>query len=452
MMWDFAETNVFGEAAGDYRVSLGNLAKVLDRLLPSSVSTATQMDARTLAYPSHRVVSTDPPYYDNIGYADLSDFFYVWLRRALGTTLPALFSTLAVPKDEELVATPYRHENRDASEAFFIDGMKRAIRQITRQTRRDFPVTIYYAFKQSEKRDGGKTGSVSTGWETFLEAVTGSGFSITGTWPMRTERGHRMVSMEANALASSIVLVCRRRESDAPRATRQEFVKALRRDLRAAIFEFQKAGIAPVDLAQAAIGPGMAAYTGFAEVRRPGGHRVGVGEALALINEVLEEILGGQEAELDRDTRWAVAWYETHGFGVAPFGEANTLATAKNTSVEGLVEAGILRAGKGRVQLLRPDELPADWNPVTDRRLTVWETVLHLVRVLEGESEYAAGQLLRKIGGQAGAARELAYRLYGICDRQQRAAEARLYNALVISWPELARIAREDYGRPQRLQ
>ena len=364
--------------------------------------------------------------------------------------MPDLFRTLATPKSEELIASPYRHGDRDRAEAFFLGGMRGALRGLAQRAHHEFPVSIYYAFKQSETGSG--TGVVRTGWETFLESVVESGFGITGTWPIRTEKQGRVIGYQTNALASSIVLVCRRRRPGARTATRKEFVEALKRDLRPAILDFQKAGTAPVDLAQAVIGPGMATYTGFAEVRQPSGERVGVGEALALINEVMEEILGGQEAELDGDTRWAVAWYETHGFGTASFGEANTLATAKNTSVEGLVEAGILRAGKGRVRLLRPDELPEDWNPVTDRRLTVWETVHHLVRVLEGESEYAAGQLLRKIGGQAGAARELAYRLYGICDRQQRAAEARLYNALVISWPELARIAREDHGRQQRLQ
>ena len=453
MVWDFAENNVFGGAAGDYLVSLGNMLKVLDRATSSGAARSFQMDARTQSLSVGKVISTDPPYYDNIGYADLSDFFYVWLRRALGTTLPDLFSTLAVPKAEELIATPYRHGSRDGAEAFFLDGMKTAMGRISRQALGEYPVTIYYAFKQSERRDTGETrGVVRTGWQTFLEALIESGFGLTGTWPMRTEMGTRMVGMDTNALASSIVLVCRRRRPDASTVTRQGFVKALRRDLRTAILDFQRAGIAPVDLAQAAIGPGMGTYTGFAEVRTPAGQRVGVGEALSLINEVMEEILSGQEAQLDSDTRWAVAWYETHGFGTAPFGEANTLATAKNTSVAGLVEAGILHARSGQVRLLRPEELPKDWNPATDRRLTVWEMVQHLVRVLEGEGEIAAGQLLRRIRGQAGAARELAYRLYGVCERQQRTAEARAYNSLVISWPELARIAQEHHGRQQRLQ
>ena len=251
-------------------------------------------------------MSTDPPYYDNIGYADLSDFFYVWLRRALETTLPDLFSTLAVPKEEELVATTYRHGGKHEAEAFFLNGMTGAIRRLAEQAHPAFPVSVYYAFKQSETRSD--TGAVRTGWQTFLDAVIGTGFAITGTWPMRTENASRLVGMDTNALASSIVLVCRRRRPDASTVTRQEFVKALRRDLRAAILDFQRAGIAPVDLAQAAIGPGMGTYTGFAEVRTPAGQRVGVGEALSLINEVMEEILSGQEAQLDSDTRWAVAW------------------------------------------------------------------------------------------------------------------------------------------------
>ena len=451
MMWDFAENNVFGEAAGDYGVSLHNMAKVLDRLQPCGVSTATQTDARNQAFWSGRVISTDPPYYDNIGYADLSDFFYVWLRRALGMTLPTLFSTLAVPKAEELVATPYRHGGREAAEAFFLDGMKTALGRLCRQTHDEFPVTIYYAFKQAEKREGGEAGVVSTGWQTFLEALIESGFRVTGTWPMRTEMGTRMVGRETNALASSIVLVCRRRPADASTATRREFVDALKRNLRPAVRDFQRAGVAPVDLAQAAIGPGMATYTGYAEVRWPSGERVGIGEALALINEILEEILTGQEADLDGDTRWAVAWYETHGFSEAPFGDAETLSKAKNTSVAGLVEAGILESGAGRVRLLRPEELPEDWDPRKDRRLTVWEMVHHLIRVLDESGETGAARLLRRIGGKTEEARALAHRLYAICDRQKRAAEARAYNALVGSWAEIARLAREDRGQKQAL-
>ena len=453
MVWDYAEGNPLGSSSGAWVVFVDGITKAFRKGWGAGAAAppghAAHRNAWKQSDPYGKVVSTDPPYFDNIGYADLSDFFYVWLRRSLGDLWPDLFSTLAVPKTDELIATPHRHESREAAESFFLDGMTEAIRRLAEQAHNAFPVTVYYAFKQSETRSD--TGTVSTGWQTFLDAVIDTGFSITGTWPMRTENASRLVGMDTNALASSIVLVCRRRRPDASMATRQEFVKALRRDLRAAILDFQRAGIAPVDLAQAAIGPGMATYTGFAKVRTPAGQRVGVGEALSLINEVMEEILSGQEAELDSDTRWAVAWYETHGFGTAPFGEANTLATAKNTSVAGLVEAGILHARSGQVRLLRPEELPEDWNPATDRRLTVWEMVQHLVRVLERKGEIAAGKLLRRIGGQAGAARELAYRLYGVCERQKRAAEALAYNSLVISWPELTRIAQEDRGERQAL-
>ena len=451
MVWDYAEANPFAASSGSYANVLERQVKAFTALAPNGSRGAEvrQADAIRQTATCGSIVSTDPPYYDNIGYGDLSDFFYVWLRNSIGSSIPDLFTTLATPKSEELIASEYRHGDKERAEEFFLDGMRHALSRLASQAHREFPVSIYYAFKQSETMSD--AGVVRTGWETFLHSVVESGFGISGTWPIRTEKQGRVIGYETNALASSIVVVCRPRRSETPSATRQGFVKALKRDLRAAILDFQRAGIAPVDLAQATIGPGMATYTGFTEVRTPAGQRVGVGEALSLINEVMEEILSGQEAELDSDTRWAVAWYETHGFGTAPFGEANTLATAKNTSVAGLVEAGILHARSGQVRLLRPEELPEDWNPATDRRLTVWEMVQHLVRVLEREGEIAAGKLLRRIGGQAGAARELAYRLYGVCERQKRAAEAFAYNSLVISWPELTRIAQEDRGERQAL-
>ena len=449
MIWDFAETNVFGHATGSadaaVRCSHDPLSKWA--LLTSGVS--RHGDAVSQRHSAGKVVSTDPPYYDNIGYADLSDFFYVWLRRSLRSHFPDLFTTLSVPKREELVATPYRHGSRASGMEFFLTGMGRAMRQLAEQAHPGLPVTIYYAFKQSETSDEG--GTTSTGWETFLNALIRSGFSVTGTWPMRTEMATRQVGMGTNALASSVVLVCRRRGA-AGSVARREFVDALNRELPPAVVALQKAGIAPVDLAQAAIGPGMAVFTRSARVLYADGKAVTVREALALINQVLDETLAEQEGELDADTRWALAWFTQHHFDEADFGIAETLSTAKNTSVAGLVEAGILRSGGGRVRLLRPEELPEDWDPRTDRRLTVWEMVHHLVRVLEGDGELAAGQLLRRIGGQAEAARDLAYRLYAICDRQKRAAEARVYNSLVTSWPELARLAREDHGRQQRLQ
>ena len=315
-------------------------------------------------------------------------------------------------------------------------------------THRAFPVTIYYAFKQAEAKSA--IGTVSTGWETFLDAVIRSGFEVTGTWPVHTEYTGNLKKTMA-ALASSIVLVCRQRPADARPGSWGEFREAMQNELPPAVVELQKAGIAPVDLAQAAIGPGMAVFTRYSGVFDQDGERITVGQALALINVILDRTLAEQEGDFDPDTRWALAWFTEHHFDESEYGIAEMLSKAKNTSVEGLVEAGILRSRSGRVRLLRPEELPEDWDPRKDRRLTVWEMVHHLVRVLEGEGEIAAGRLLRRIGGSAETARALAHLLYGICDRQKRAAEARAYNSLVISWPELTRIAREDPSKTQAL-
>ena len=449
MMWDFAENNVFGMSAGDYIVSLENMAKAMDRLPSSGTGRSDQADAQTWRTESGRVVSTDPPYYDNIGYADLSDFFYVWLRRSLRSVFPDLFATIAVPKAEELVATPYRHGDRSKAESFFLTGMKQAMRRVAEHARPSHPVTIYYAFKQSETKQ--ETGVSRTGWETFLAALIRSGFAITGTWPMRTELSHRTVGMGANALASSIVLVCRRRPPEAAAAGRMEFIECLKEELPPALVDLQQAGIAPVDLAQAAIGPGMAVFTRYASVNHVSGEALTVREALAHINEVLDETLEEQEGDFDGDTRWAVAWFTQHHFEEGEFGDAETLSKAKNTSVAGLVEAGILESGAGRVRLLRPEELPEDWDPRKDRRLTVWEMVHHLIRALDESGEAGAARLLRKIGGKTEEARALAHRLYAVCDRQKRPAEARAYNALVGSWAEIARLAREDRGQKQAL-
>ena len=443
MTWDFAEGNPFSRASGNFHGGTGWIAKVADMSLPATRDgVASNQDASVQSVSRDKVVSTDPPYYDNIGYADLSDFFYVWLRRSLRSTFPDLFATMAVPKAEELVATPYRHGNKEGAEAFFLAGMTEAMRRLAEQGHPGFPVSIYYAFKQSETK--GDTGISSTGWETFLAAVIQSGFAVTGTWPMRTELGNRMIGMGTNALASSIVLVCRKRPKDAPLATRREFVAALKAELPPALAHLQSGNIAPVDLAQAAIGPGMAVYTRYAKVLDAQGNPVSVRDALGLINHTLDEVLAEQEGEFDADTRWALAWFEQYGFTGGEYRVAETLATAKNTSVSGMVEAGILESRAGEVRLLRPEELPEDWDPAADRRLPVWEVVHHLVRVLESGGETGAAQLVRQLGGVAETARELAYRLYAVAERKNRAAEALSYNALVQSWPEIARLARQE--------
>ncbi len=447
MAWDFPEVNPFGGAAGDFGATTTAVGKTISSALelPSHVF---QEDAQTQSLSMSKVVSTDPPYYDNIGYADLSDFFYVWLRRSLRTVFPDLFATLAVPKAEELVATPYRHGGKERAEAFFLNGMTQAMHRISVQAHPAFPVTIYYAFKQAET--DGDDGTTNTGWDTFLAAVIDAGFAITGTWPMRTERDQG-VKTGKNVLASSIVLVCRQREVSAPTATRREFVASLKAELPLSLAHLQRGNIAPVDLAQAAIGPGMAVYTRYAKVLDAEGKPLSVREALALINQTLDEALAEQEGDFDADSRWALTWFEQQGFDEGEYGVAELLSKSKNTSVAGMVEAGILESKRGKVRLLAPKDLPADWDPSTDPRLTSWEIVHQLIRVLESGGEGAAAVLLSKLGAKAEVARELCYRLYTLCERKKRATEALAYNGLVQSWPEIARLAREG-GTPKTEQ
>ncbi|MDU1666525.1 MAG: DUF1156 domain-containing protein, partial [Bradyrhizobium sp.] len=441
MVWDYAEANIFGDAAGDFGRCVSSLTEVLEKgLATNGVGCASQADAQNQGISLDRVISTDPPYYDNIGYADLSDFFYVWLRHSIRQSFPRLFATLAVPKAEELVATPYRHGGKEKAESFFLGGMTQAMHRLAEQAHPAFPVTIYYAFKQSETQSD--QGTASTGWETFLDAVIRAGFGISGTWPMRSELATRNIGRDTNALASSIILVCRPRSRDAVAATRREFVSALRAELPSALRDLQAGNIAPVDLAQAAIGPGMAVYTRYGSVLDAEGNQVSVRDALALINETLDEALAEQEGDFDADSRWALAWFEQVGFNDGEYGVAETLSKAKNTSVARLSSAGILDSRRGKVRLLRPEELPMNWDPATDPRLTSWEVVHHLIRVLGGGESAAAG-LVAKLGARAEPARELAYRLYTICERKKRAAEALAYNGLVQSWPEIVRLAQE---------
>lgn len=438
MVWDFAEANPLSNSGGSLESALDKGAMVLDAFPTEPASYATQQDAAKQSISRNKIVSTDPPYYDNIGYADLSDFFYVWLRRALKNVHPELFATVSVPKVEELVATPYRHGGKAAAEEFFLSGMTLAMKRLCEQSHPEFPVTIYYAFKQSETSGAG--GVASTGWETFLEAVIRSGFALSGTWPMRTEGSGRLLAKGANALASSIVLVCRKRLITAPEATRREFLLALEKELSTAVADLQRGNVAPVDLQQAAIGPGMAIFTRYSKVVDADGKPLSVRDALTLINHALDEVLAHQEGDFDADTRWAVSWFEQFGFAEGDYGTAEVLSKAKATSVQGIVEAEIAISGKGKVRLLRPEELPASWTPEADKRLTVWDMVHHLIKSLE-QGEEVAASILAKLGSNAETARELAYRLYSICERKKRSADALRYNALVQSWPELVRLA-----------
>ncbi|HVA92776.1 MAG TPA: hypothetical protein VNL71_23390, partial [Chloroflexota bacterium] len=360
MTWDFAEGNPFSESSGNWQNNVEWTAMALGHVATQSQGRVQQSDAIASRDHVERIlVSTDPPYYDNIGYADLSDFFYVWLRRSLQEIYPSLFGTMLVPKAQELIATPYRFDGSKArAEAFFEKGLGEAFEAMRATQHPDYPMTVYYAFKQAESEGDGNASAnggavtASTGWETMLEGLLKAGFSITGTWPMRSELGNRMIASGTNALASSIVLVCRPRPADAPTATRREFLQALKRELPDALRMLQHGNIAPVDLAQAAIGPGMAVYSRYARVIEPDGGPLPVRVALALINQTLDEVLAEQEGEFDADTRWALAWFQQYGVEEGPFGTAETLSSAKNTSVSGMVRAGILRAAGGKVRLL----------------------------------------------------------------------------------------------------
>jgi len=440
MAWDFAEVNPFGGAAGDIADTAIALGKTISSA--GNPATVTQLDATQISPTSQNVVfSTDPPYYDNIGYADLSDFFYVWLRKSLSDIYPELFSTLLVPKAQEIVATPYRFAgSRDEAEAFFQERFGQAITRLRSLQISEYPLTIFYAFKQSESDDEAEeqeTAIVSTGWETMLEGLLKSDFQITGTWPMRSERTGRMNSIGTNALASSIVLVCRPRPESASLTTRKDFLGALKRELGPAIRILQKENIPAVDLQQAAIGPGMAIFSRYKKVIESDGSAMRVRVALGLINQALDEVLSEQESDYDAETRWALAWFEQNQFNEGLFGDANTLANAKALSVEGMQSAGIVSSRAGKVRLLKRSELSERWDPSVDSRITVWEVTQQLIHVLDTKGQDAARDLAAKVGGMAETARELAYRLYTLCERKGWAEEAGYYNALVVAWPAI---------------
>jgi putative DNA methylase len=434
MTWDYAEANPFGGAGGDFAHCLFSVWEAVGRLPGRAHGTAEQADATALDTTRPALIVTDPPYYDNVGYADLSDFFYVWLRRSLRDPYPALFGTPLTPKAAELVATPYRFGGRERAGAHVQDGFARAFGRMRAAQAAGGPLILFYAFKRVGGYGAGDGAVVSTGWETMLEGLLGAGFAVTGTWPMRTELPSRMLSAGTNALASSIVLVCRPRPAGAPVATRGQLLAALKAELSPALRRLRQGNMAPVDLAQAAIGPGMAVFSRYAKVVEDDGSATTVRTALGLINRMLDETLAAQEANLDVETRWAVAWFQRHGMRPGPFGLAET--------ADGLVAAGMVASGAGTVRLLARDELPAGWAPTRGRRPTVWEVVQHLIRALDSGGEAAAGELLRQVDeGLAEAARELAYRLYMLCERKKWSKEALAYNALVVSWPKIVRLA-----------
>jgi putative DNA methylase len=454
MLWDFAKANILGDKSVCWINAVDVTAEAIESLVFSEVvsGTARQIDAATGAQDLDRLlVSTDPPYYDNIGYADLSDFFYIWLRRTIGNLYPELFHTVLVPKCSELIAFPGRFEgSKQRAKEHFETGFRQTFLSLRPKLDPRFPLTVYYAFKQDEEesganevKDGNARVDLTTGWETLLEALIGAGFQITATWPVRASQAWRMRAMASNALASYIVLSCRPRSIESLPADRRSFIAELKRELPSAQKLLQQGSVAPVDFAQAAIGPGMAVYTRHSKVLDARGKPLTVREALALINLTLDESLAEQEGDFDADSRWALAWFEHVGFAEGEYGVAETLSTAKNTSVDGLRDAGIVASSRGKVRLLKADELSPKWDPTTDPRLTAWETVHQLLRVLEAGGEGAAAALVAKLGDKAEVARELCYRLYTLCERKKRASEALAYNSLVLSWPEITRLARE---------
>lgn len=439
MTWDFTEANPFGKSSGGIINCASAAANYLEVASPNAPGHGQQCDAQTGLNTAGEgvVISTDPPYYDNIGYADLSDFFYVWLKPSLGSILPELFTTLATPKEEELVADAGRKGSAEVAEAFFIDGMTKAMESISARSKTGYPITIYYAFKQSETDS---LGTASTGWETFLTAVLKAGLSITGTWPIRTEGVNRMLASGTNALSSSIVLVCRNTPRDLPAITKGVFLNQLKLQMPIALAAMQRACLAPVDIAQASIGPGMEIFCKYSKVIDAAGRSMSVRDVLLAVNQTLDDSIAEQEADLDADTRWCVMWFEKNSFSPSDFGTADVLARAKNTSVEGLTLAGVIKTSGGKVKLLTPDELPPDWNPATDLRLTIWEIVHHIVRSLKvGES--LASSIVAKTSNKSDSIIELAYRLFRICESKKEFELAASYNGLIQAWPELLKLS-----------
>lgn len=448
MSWDFAEANPFSSSSGCFSNGIEWVYRSIELLPASRRSEAAQFDAQSDCNLRNIMVSTDPPYYDNIGYADLSDFFYVWMRQSLKDTYPKLFRTMLVPKAEELVATPYRFEgSTEKARDFFEDGMLHTCQQIYQYAREDIPVTIYYAYKQSDTDEDSKT--ASTGWETMLSAIIRAGFAITGTWPMRTEMANRSIASGTNALASSIVLVCRKRPAEAPQTTRRGFIAELKRELRPALQKLQRSNIAPVDLAQSAIGPGMGVYSRYGRVLEADGSAMTVRSALQIINQELDVYFNEQDGELDANSRFCVDLYTQNAFNNLKFGDADTLARAKNTSVAALAAKGVLSAEKGIVRLLTREELPEKEDT---REESIWLLCQQLTRAMETGGVEACAQIVAPmLGSNAERAKDLAYRLYTLAERKGWTQEGYAYNALVVAWREIqSRAAELQQATPEQ--
>jgi len=438
MTWDFAEMNTLLEGSGSFGNAVDWEAESIQALgVGGPLGFISVLDAAKNNYPMRPIViSTDPPYYDNIGYADLSDFFYIWLKRSLSGVWPHLFRRLTTPKAEELVATPYRHGGSDQAEAFFMRGMGDALTAMRKAATEGEPLAIYYAFKQSELAE---EGIVSAGWASFLQAVVDAGLAIDGTWPVRTEQPHGLRVLKSNALASSVVLACRKRVVTAQSVTRSDFLRALKREMPEAVEKIRKASVGPVDMPQSVIGPGMGVFTRYARVLEDDDTPMSVRSALALINRVWGEIEDDLDANFDPETQVALAWFATCGFDARASGDLIGMANAKNIPIEALFRSGVFQNLHGKAGLTPREKLPEGWSPATDKTPTVWECVQHTARVLRAEDggTEAAARLVAAMGAKAEDARALAYRLYEIASQKGWAAEALVYNELAQDWTTL---------------
>lgn len=446
MVWDFAEANPFAASVGGWSSQIETLIGGVRSLPLGSPATVVQRDARdahSLVPAGSAMIATDPPYYGQIGYADLSDYFYVWERRALREVHPDLFGTISTPKANELIATPYRHDgNAAAALGYFVNGFTEVFRNLQRASSPDLPILVVYAHRQEEAET--EEGLTSTAWDAMLAALLDAGLAIVGTWPVHATHSSRQIGQDTNALASYIVMVCRPRQVDAGVTDRQGFLRVLRAELAPALRTLQDVSIPPLDLTQAAIGPGMAVFSRFSRVVEADGKTMPVRTALGLINQVRSELLSELEDEFDSQTRWALQWFEEYGFDEGPFGRAEVLFTATATSLEGLRRSGVIDTRAPKVWLRAPEDLPEDWDPESDPHTSVWEATMHLVkRLTAGRGESDAAELLRRCGRNGELARDLAYRVADTCERKKWAKLALSFNALVVAWPEITRLAAE---------
>lgn len=442
--------NPFSDSSGNFLGQLEWVAKAMDHAPTSTPGIAYQISASERHYGDF-AVSTDPPYYDNIGYSDLSDFFYVWLRRNLRNIHPHAVSTLLTPKAEELVANPYRNGSKEGAERFFVDGFNSVFHKIRQGARLDVPMTVYYAYKQQDSQSDGST---STGWHPLLDGLINAGWAITATWPVRSELANRPRSQASNALASSIVLACRPRPEDAPTTTRRNFVAALKSELPGALRTLMQGAIAPVDLAQAAIGPGISVFSRYSRVREADGSDMSVREALLLINSTLDEVLGEQESDFDPDTRFAVKWYRQYGWSQESSGIADQLARSSDTSIGALERGGIFEAKGGKARLLSPALLSADWDPAQDQRISVWEATVRMAAAMAKDGVDKVAELLPSVQVRVNldAVKELGFLLFHEAEKRKDAKDALLFNGLVSAWGDVNEQARKYATRPQASQ